>query len=54
VTYAFTATNVRAPSDVMVAAAVVGSWQVRTKVQSNREPNLAISSGCQQLLRERR
>jgi len=54
VTYAFTSTDVRAPSDVMVAATVVGIWHVRTKVLANRDPNLSISTECLRVLRERR
>jgi hypothetical protein len=54
VTYSFTSSDVPVPSDVLVAATVVGKWQVRKEAKAQGNPNVGLSARCAQLLNERR
>jgi hypothetical protein len=54
VTYAFTAPEVHASSDMMVAATLVGNSEVQSRVRAHGEPNLSFSVECLRVLRERR
>jgi len=54
VTYSFTSSDVGTASDVLVAATVVGKWQVKKEAKAQGNPNVGLSARCAQLLSERR